>query len=85
MIKSVTITISNGVPGEVAIGRYRLEDGLVTLINDDDRPMVNPATGRTLSSRATVMAADAVARKLLRDSLGSQFNRRLSYPAQGLA
>jgi hypothetical protein len=89
-IREVVIQIAPGSRqnpyGVCAIGRYKVEDGILTMLDDNDKPLRD----RRGPIRRTLEAGEdpvAVAKKLTRDMSMSRrendFNRPLFYPDVG--
>jgi hypothetical protein len=81
----------NDDPGQVAVGYYKLEDGLLTMTNPKGVPVRSPNTGkpiqhvmrdgenaRSIASRLTLTIRRAVSGE-------TDFNRPLNYSRHGIA
>jgi hypothetical protein len=89
-IREVVIQIappsSQSPHGICAIGRYKVEDNILTMLDDDDKPLRDP---KGIVKRTLEPGEDAamVARKLTRDIAGRSeqdgFNRQIDYGPTG--
>jgi hypothetical protein len=91
MIKTVLVQInpqSEGDPGRVTEGFYKLEDGYLQMTFRDGRPLENPLY-RVLIGDANPNEVAANLAKTIRGEMSGEavpgFNRGLSYPKSSVA